>query len=200
MMPNKEVTSKDWWSSKLIWINNNVVSYCFFIHIILIISIAIIQIRFSTVYTDHCPIDDRIILYMLIMGIIQIIYSLNGILLIIFSLLHNKYRFVYRLVFICFGIHQIIIILLIVCFIIGNYLVFHIKNVVQYINSYNTTTYCHYSLYQTAYWTIIIQYILMCLFSMICVFKSIKWFSKKFRSVKINSPRDSNDDIATNQS
>lgn len=171
----------NWWSTKCIFLSKYILSYYFSIHLIMIITLAIVQLRFSIVYNNLCTIDTRIILYLLIIGIIQIIYSFNGILLIIFSVFYNKYSCLMYCLLISLLIHLILFIFLIIWFIIGNYLVFKIKNIVQYTNSYNYRTYCHYSLYQTAFWTLIIYYILTVLFSIVFVCINIKFFIKKFK-------------------
>ena len=85
------------WSIQCIFLSKYILSYYFSIHLILLLSLGIIEIRFSIVYDDFCPIDDRITLYLLIFGIIHIIYSFNGILLIIFSYLFNKYNLYFKL-------------------------------------------------------------------------------------------------------
>jgi len=186
MINENEGASNHCWSYKYIFISKYVLSYCFYIHIILLIPISIIQIRFSIVYENQCTIENRIILYLFIIGIIQIIYSFNGILLIIFSLFYEKYQCFNIFLFIGFLIYQILLIFLIIWFIIGSYLVFHIKDEVQYTNSYNTQTYCDYTLYQTSFWTNITYYILIILFSIFLVFRNIKWFIKKLKCLKNN--------------
>lgn len=197
MKANEEVTSNNWWHSKCILISDYILTYWFYIHIILAISIAIVQLRFSIVYDNHCTIDDRIILYLFIMGIIQLGYSLNGI-LIIFSLLYNKYRYIVPFLSICFGIFQLLVIFLIIWFIIGNYLVFRVEHEVQHINTYHTGTYCHYALYKTAYWTIIIYYIFIIFSFFLLIFKNIKWFFTRIKSFKTYYFNDSSDHTITN--
>lgn len=169
MNNEKDVPTDHWWLKLSQIISKYVLSYYFYIHIVLLISIAILELRFSVVYKDDCTIDDRIILYLFLIGIFQIIYSSNGILLIIFSFLYEKYPCLIRFLCIDFLIHQILLVFLIIWFIIGNYLVFHIKNQVQSINSYSTSTYCDYTLYQTAFWITITYYILIVLFIIILI-------------------------------
>jgi hypothetical protein len=179
-----EIISDNWWLNKCTAISKYLLSYGFCVHIILIIVLAIIQLRFSIVYDDQCTIYTRIILYLFIIGIIQIIYSFNGILLIIFSLLYNKYFRIIYFLLTCFVIHQILLIFTIIWFIIGNYLVFRVRNQVQHTNSYNYLTYCHYALYHTAFWTIFIYYIIIILFSIILIIINIKWFIKQCTKLK----------------
>jgi hypothetical protein len=186
MNDENKVIANNFWSSKCVLILKYTLSRWFYLHIILLITLSIIQLRFSVVYKDHCTIDSRIIRHLLVIGIIQILYSFNGIVLVIFCLLYGKYQCFYILILIDFVIQQILVVFLIVWFIIGNYLVFHIKNVVQYTNSYSTSTYCDYTLYQTAFWTNIIYYILLVLFSITLVFTNIKWFIKHFKRLKPN--------------
>jgi len=180
----EEVLTNNWWLTKCKSISKYILSYCFYIHIILLIILSIIQLRFSIVYKNDCTIDDRIILYLFVFGIIQIIYSFNGILLIIFSFLYDKYRYITFSLLICFIIQQMVFIFLIIWFIIGNYLVFRVKNIVQHTNSYDTHTYCDDTLYRTAFWTIIIYYIFIILFSIIFVFKNLKCLIEKFKILK----------------
>lgn len=182
----KQVVSNHHWLSKCKIISKCILTYYFYLHIILLIIIAIIQLRFSLVYDDQCTIDDRIVLYLLVFSIIQIIYSFNGVLLIIFSLLYEKYTYFNYFLFIDFLIHLVIVVILFICFIIGNYLVFPIHDDVQYTNSYNTRTYCDYKLYQTAFWTTIIYYILIILFSIVLVLTNLKWFVKQLKKLKEN--------------
>jgi hypothetical protein len=188
----EEVMINNWWLTKCKSISKYILSYCFYIHIILLIILAIIQLRFSKVYKNRCTIDDRIILYLFVFGIIQIIYSFNGILLIIFSFLYDKYRYITFSLLICFIIQQMVFIFLIIWFIIGNYLVFRVKNIVQNTNSYDTHTYCDYTLYQIAFWTIIIYYIFIILFSIILVFTNLKCLIKKFKILKNIYPNEPN--------
>jgi hypothetical protein len=191
-------TNTNEWSSTCLFISKYVRSYSFYIHILLLLSISIIQLRFSVVYKDDCTIDKRILLYLFAIAIIQIIYSFNGILLIIFSLLYDKYQYMIRFLLICFLIQHILIIFLLIWFIIGNYLIFSIRNTVQYTNSYNTHTYCDYTLYQTAFWTIIMYYILIILFSIILVLTHIKWFLNKLKHLKNKCTKSSNNDSYEN--
>ena len=166
------------------FISKYVLSYIFYIHIILLISLSIIEIRFSRIYQDQCTIDNRIILHLLLIGIIQIIYSCNGILLIIFSVFYRKYPRLTSLLYIDFLINQILLLFLFIWFLIGNYLVFHIKNQVQSENQYNIVTYCHFLLYEVAFWLNIIYYILIVLFSLVLIFTNMKWFLKQFKNWK----------------
>ncbi|CAF1130598.1 unnamed protein product [Adineta steineri] len=184
MNSEKHLGTNNWWINKSKFISKYVLSYCFYIHILLLIPLAIIQLRFSTVYDDRCTIDDRIILYLMAIGITQVIYSFNGILLVIFSFLYNKYYFIPYILVICFAIQQILFISVIIWFIIGNYLVFSIQNTVQYTNSYIPGTYCDYTLYHIAYWTIIVYYILIVLFSIILLLTNMQWFLKQFKKCK----------------
>ena len=161
-----------------------ILSYCFYIHLGIFICLAIIQLRFSIVYKDHCTIDNRLTLYLFVISITEIIYSFNGIFLIIFSFFYEKYSWINYSLFIDFLIEQILLIFLIIWFIIGNYLFFHLKKQVQFTNSYRTQTYCHYSLYQIAYGTIIIYYILIFFFFLIILFLNSKWFVKQFKYLK----------------
>lgn len=186
----KEAVSDDGHSSKCKVLSKYILSYCFYIHIILLIIMSIIQLRCSLVYENDCTVEDRLILYLFIISIIQIIYSSNGIFLIILSLLYEQYQCLKYFLFIHFLIHQIILIFLLIWFIIGNYLVFHIKDKVQYANSYNAQTYCNYTLYQTAFWTTIIYYILIILFSIVLVFTNIKWFIKRLKKFRNNILKD----------
>jgi len=182
MNDENKVASNNVWLSIGSFILKYTLSYWFYLHIILLITLSIIQLRFSVVYKDQCTIDNRIILHLLVIGIIQILYSFNGILLIIFSLLYEKYPCFNIFLFIDFLIHQILLIFLIIWFIIGNYLVFHIKNVVQYTNSFSASTYCDYKFYHTAFWTNITYYILIILFSITLIIKNQKWFIKHFKN------------------
>jgi hypothetical protein len=187
MRTTEEVVSNNWWFEKCTFISKYILSCCFYIHIIIFVSLAIVELRFSVVYKDQCSIDDRIILYLFIIGIIQIIYSTNGILLIIFSFLYEKYRYMVPFFLICFIIHQILLIFLIIWFLVGNYLVFHIKNDFQYTNSFDIHTYCDYTLYQTAFWTIISYYILIILLSIFLILSNRKWLKKLFKKpIEIN--------------
>ena len=166
MNDEKDVTTENWWSKKCTLISKYVLSYWFYIHLVILISISIVQLRFSVVYEGNCTIDDRIVLYLLLVGIFQIIYFSNGLLLIVLCLLYDKYSCLIRFLCIDFFIHQILLVFLLIWFIVGNYLVFHVRNTVQYANSYKTSTYCHFTLYQTAFWLTITSYILIGLFSL----------------------------------
>ncbi|UJR35152.1 hypothetical protein I4U23_027921 [Adineta vaga] len=189
---DKEISNTCWWTKKSKFLSKLILSYYFYIHIILFIPLAIIQLRFSSVYQDHCTIDDRLILYLFVIGIIQLIYSFHGILLIIISFLYEKYSWISIFYFFGFIIQFLFLFCFFIWFIIGNYLVFHMKNDVQYTNTYDIHTYCNYSLYQTAFWTTIVYYIILIVF-LVCFFiQNIKWLIEQMK--KLHS-KTSNDDF-----
>ena len=180
VMTRKTLTN-DWWMEKSNEIAKYTQTYLYSSLIAVFLCLSIIQIRFSIVYADLCPIDDRIIFFLFVLGLGEEIYSIVAILVLTLSFFYKSSRCRCRIFVLLFINNQVILIVLLIGFLIGNYLVFHVKNQVQSINSYLNQTYCHDRLYQIAFWTIIIDYILMIMYVIIFIFSNLQWFIKPMK-------------------
>jgi hypothetical protein len=80
-----------WWLVQYKCISNCCPSYTFLLHIVVFLFVAMIQLRFGVVSPGRSTIDDHLVLFLTAFGVIQIICSIDGILLITLSLLHNRY-------------------------------------------------------------------------------------------------------------
>ena len=162
-----------WWSVQYTRISKYCLSYSFLVHIVVFLFVAIIQLRFGVVSHGRCTIDDRLVLFLTVFGVIQIICSIDGILLITLALLHNRYPCLVYPFFVALLIDGVFLGLLLTCFFFGNYVVFHIRLQVQSINSYNIHTYCDHRLYQISFWTLVTYYIFIFLFLMFLFVRNI---------------------------
>lgn len=177
-------SDNDRWFQTCTIISNYILSYCFPIHITVLIFFSIIQIRFSLVYETLCPVDHRIVHFLFVIGILEIIYGGIGVLLLVFTVLYESYLYLCRLFFLFFVIEEILLLILIFCFLIGNYLVLHVKDRVQYLDSFSPSTYCHSRLYQTALWTAILDDVLLVYLFTVFVLKHRQWFLQQIKTCR----------------
>ena len=173
---------------------NYVQTYFYTSQIGVCLCLSIVQIRFALIYDDLCPIDQRVNFFLFVSALGEQCYALLAIFVLVFSFLTDVSPYVARLFLPLFVGDQILLIVLFLWFLVGNYLVFHLLNQVQSINPYLSRTYCHPRLYQCALWTLIVDYVLLLFYAV--GFLLSTWKSKK-NSSEDNIASDPNERAGT---
>ncbi|CAF1295572.1 unnamed protein product [Didymodactylos carnosus] len=130
----------------------------FLLHLI----IPILQLYIGIKYQGQCPIQPKIATWMIVNGAVGLVVACSGILIFVALLL--LVTVICSPCGICLLVLMVPLIVLSTPFLFGwflagNFWIFSVRHTVQY-SKHDTSTWCHPTLYQVAYWSIIIAYIL----------------------------------------
>lgn len=171
----------DFTRDRAIGLVHYVQTYFFLSQIGIFLCLSIIQLRFSLIYEHLCPIDDRIVFFLFILALGELIHALLGIFLIGLSFFCEVSPILHRIFVFLFVTDQFLLMILILWILIGNYLVLRVMNQVQSINSYVNQTYCHDRLYRCAVWSVIFDDILLFCYATFYIVFRLQWFYQTIR-------------------